>query len=284
MEPQSAHMPAPRAAGDLGSLLRDARQRRGLTLRQIATATKIPAVTLEALERNDMAGLPGGIFSRAFVRSYALEVDVDPDQAVQLFSAQYPRDAPASPRTELADRERIEGDRRIASTALWLILCSIPIGGALLYFSTTGRQTRERGDPSAADTLSSASASPHVVVAPAADRAAVALASAAAVDAPAVAHTNVPIAAVDRLVVQLTVTRSCWVSAIVDGDRAVAERLQPADRRTLDVRQELALTVGDAGAVALTLNGAPARPLGIEGQVVSLRLGPATFTRYLASR
>ena len=42
-----------------------------MTLRQIAGATKISIGVLEALERNDISRLPGGIFSRAFVRSYA---------------------------------------------------------------------------------------------------------------------------------------------------------------------------------------------------------------------
>ena len=43
--------------------LREARERRGLSLRQISNATKIAMLTLEALERNDIARLPGGIFT-----------------------------------------------------------------------------------------------------------------------------------------------------------------------------------------------------------------------------
>ena len=38
---------------------------------------------LEALERNDISRLPGGIFSRAFVRSYAIEVGLDPEATIQ---------------------------------------------------------------------------------------------------------------------------------------------------------------------------------------------------------
>ena len=64
---------------DFGGKLRQARERRGISLRQIAASTKISAAALEALERNDISRLPGGIFSRAFVRSYAAEVGLDPD-------------------------------------------------------------------------------------------------------------------------------------------------------------------------------------------------------------
>ncbi|PYR77416.1 MAG: hypothetical protein DMF87_16150 [Acidobacteria bacterium] len=69
--------------GDFGSRMRHAREQRGVSLRQIAEATKIGISALEALERNDISRLPGGIFSRAFVRSYAAEIGVDPEQTVR---------------------------------------------------------------------------------------------------------------------------------------------------------------------------------------------------------
>jgi len=50
-----------------------------MSLRQIATSTKISMGVLEALERDDFSHLPGGIFSRAFVRAYATEVGLDRD-------------------------------------------------------------------------------------------------------------------------------------------------------------------------------------------------------------
>ena len=81
------------APGSFGGKLRDARERRGISLREIANTTKISMSALEALERNDLARLPGGIFSRAFVRSYALEVGLDPEEAIREFLAQCPADS-----------------------------------------------------------------------------------------------------------------------------------------------------------------------------------------------
>src|SRR5438067_10644777 len=78
---------------DFGSRLREARERKGVSLRAIADATKISVAVLEALERNDVSRLPGGIFSRAFVRSYAIEVGLDPDTTIQEFVAQFPHDS-----------------------------------------------------------------------------------------------------------------------------------------------------------------------------------------------
>src|SRR5438477_420935 len=69
---------------DFGGKLRQARERRGISLRQIASSTKIAAAALDALEKNDISKLPGGIFSRAFVLSYAVEVGLAAAAAGQL--------------------------------------------------------------------------------------------------------------------------------------------------------------------------------------------------------
>src|SRR5881227_4120800 len=86
-------MPPERTTSGFGQRLRDARERRGVTLRQIANATKISVGVLEALERNDISRLPGGIFTRAFVRSYALEVGLEPELAIEEFMGQLPHEA-----------------------------------------------------------------------------------------------------------------------------------------------------------------------------------------------
>jgi hypothetical protein len=54
-----------------GELLRRARERRGLTLEYVANATKLPLRHLHALERDEFAALPGGLYRRAEVGAYA---------------------------------------------------------------------------------------------------------------------------------------------------------------------------------------------------------------------
>jgi cytoskeletal protein RodZ len=87
---------------DIGTRLRQAREERGKTLSDVAEATKISPLTLEALERNEFGRMPGGIFARAFVRSCAVEVGLDPDPIVQEFIRAWPSAAPQS----LADLEK----------------------------------------------------------------------------------------------------------------------------------------------------------------------------------
>ena|SRR5687767_14883988 len=81
---------------EFGTQLKQAREGRGLSLQQVAAATKISVSVLEALERGDFPRLPGGIFSRAFVRSYALEVGANPDAVVAQFISELEAATPAA--------------------------------------------------------------------------------------------------------------------------------------------------------------------------------------------
>ncbi len=60
--------------------------------------------------------------------------------------------------------------------------------------------------------------------------------------------------------------------------------MRAGERLTLEVRRELVLTAGDAGALTLTLNGQNARSLGKAGENVTTRVTLANFKEYLASR
>src|SRR5712671_3000256 len=136
-------MSAQKGVSGFGDKLREARERRGLSLRQIANATKISMITLEALERNDIARLPGGIFSRGVVRSYAIEVGLDPETTIEEFMGQFPHDSVTAGHpttTQVEDHEAVESNRRMASTFLRLILISIPIAVFVIYFAIHGRR------------------------------------------------------------------------------------------------------------------------------------------------
>jgi len=73
----------------LGAYLRRERERRGLALRTISESTKVSVPLLEGLEADDLSRWPGGIFRRAFVRSYAQCVGLDPDDVIRRFEKQH---------------------------------------------------------------------------------------------------------------------------------------------------------------------------------------------------
>jgi cytoskeletal protein RodZ len=77
---------------DFGAGLRRARERAGLSLRRIADITKLSVRVLDALERNRVDLLPGGIYRRAIVRAYASEVGLNPEATLRAFLALHPDD------------------------------------------------------------------------------------------------------------------------------------------------------------------------------------------------
>jgi cytoskeleton protein RodZ len=73
-----------------GTRLRQQRERQQITLSSIAEQTKIKVSLLEALERDDVSYWPVGIFRRAFIRSYAHAIGLDPGPVLVEFLARYP--------------------------------------------------------------------------------------------------------------------------------------------------------------------------------------------------
>ena len=125
---------------DIGGRLRRAREERALTLGDIAKTTKISTGALKALEENDVARLPGGVFRRAYLRAFATEVGLNADELVGEFRRTFEPEKPAPPPAGPAI-----GDRR--SLLIWvagvtmtviLLLC-----GALVFRSLEFHQTQQ---------------------------------------------------------------------------------------------------------------------------------------------
>lgn len=85
----------------------------------------------------------------------------------------------------------------------------------------------------------------------------------------------------DDLILTLTARRACWITSLVDGGQGM-ERLMPSDETiVLHAQDEAVLTVGDAGALSMLINNQPAKPLGSDGQVVTLRITRTNYPSYL---
>ncbi|HEX8500936.1 MAG TPA: helix-turn-helix domain-containing protein [Pyrinomonadaceae bacterium] len=73
------------AEGSLGEQLRRARESRGVTLREVSEQTRITMRHLEAIEADDIKSLPGGIFNKSFIKSYARHVGFPEARALELY-------------------------------------------------------------------------------------------------------------------------------------------------------------------------------------------------------
>ena len=112
---------------DFGARIKRLRQERGMTLRRISDATRISISALEALERNDISRWPGGIYSRSFVRSYAIEIGLDPEQAVREFLVQFPHDSA----TAINSGAPFENDTSATRMGVWTVTL-VALGAILL--------------------------------------------------------------------------------------------------------------------------------------------------------
>lgn len=72
----------------LGEELRHRREQRGITLAEIAEATRIGTRFLKAIETDNFSILPGGIFTRSFIRAYARHVGMNEEEAIGLYLQQ----------------------------------------------------------------------------------------------------------------------------------------------------------------------------------------------------
>jgi cytoskeletal protein RodZ len=224
-------------------------------------------MSLEALERNDLTRLPGGLFTRAFIRAYAQEVGLDPDRTIQDFIAELPADAAtaAAHPAGMEDSEKLESDRQAVSTAIRLVLISIPIIAAVIYFSThrsplgPNAPSAPSEEPAPVEPAQNTAESPQAQASPDAVPGTVAPAISPAREASALTMVIAPKA-------------SCWVSVTVDGEPTFSSLMKAGEKRQVVAREEVLVTVGDAGAFAFTLNGSPGKPMGAPGEVVSKRI------------
>ncbi len=70
----------------LGEKLRQAREARGISISEVAENTRISGLYLQSIENDDYRTLPGGIFNKGFVKSYAKYVGIDEQEALQDYS------------------------------------------------------------------------------------------------------------------------------------------------------------------------------------------------------
>ena len=71
-----------------GENLRREREMRGVSLEEICAATKVSVRFLHDLENNDFSDIPGGIFTRGFIRAYAGYLGLDVEQVMAEYEAE----------------------------------------------------------------------------------------------------------------------------------------------------------------------------------------------------
>ncbi|MPY87679.1 MAG: DUF4115 domain-containing protein [Luteitalea sp.] len=265
--------------------LREARERRGITLRQISEQTNIAVRLLEALERGEIDKLPGGIFSRGFVRAYAREVGLDPTQAVDQFlaeCAQYPVDETRSPAAGTPEdhARAVAAEAGAVHRRTSSLQAMAAMAGGLCLFALIGYGMLQLfGRPDPVEQPRQPRPIPVSQDAPTVEPLAGA-SSAARPEGVTVKHVR-SAGAAEQLTIDIQPQAPCWVRLVVDGRVAFARLLEPGERVVHQAEERFVVRVGDAAAFQYTLNDIPGRPLGAAGEVVTARIDRNNFDRYI---
>ena len=243
---------------DVGGRLREAREARNMELRDVAATTKISVGALEALEQNDFGPLPGGIFTRAFVRAYASEVGLDPEQTTRDFMAQAPVEA-AHDAARIEDGQ-MPSARQVFETLFKLLIVGVPLAG-LVFLGLRGIPALS---PDSGGAAAPVEAAPEPAPPP-----------------PAPVEAADPVAVEEPLAIVLRPSGESWVSLTVDGEVRVSRIMQAGEEESFEAEDEITLNVGNAGQFDFTINGMNARSLGGQGEVRTARITRENYLGYV---
>ncbi|HZT74085.1 MAG TPA: helix-turn-helix domain-containing protein [Terriglobales bacterium] len=270
------------ATVEWGEALARARRERGLSLNEVAAATKIGVRLLRAIEASDARALPGGIFNRSFIRTYARYLGLDDKPIVGAYlavSGEEPSEAAAQP------APAPPGPAWLSPQLLLIVAVAIVVvvGGyagvglwrqsrraALLrsrrQAPVTAAATPRPAPPVARDRGAALQATPTKPAA------AESRASASVAAARAPASKPAPAGTVS---LQISVTAPAWVKLQSNHKLILEDTLQPGPELSYQLLPPLRLVTGNAAAVHLTLDGTTQPSLGGDGAIAYWLYPPA---------
>ena len=110
---------------DFGSLLSAAREAKNFTIDEISGHLKIPAVTIKALETNDIAALPAPTFAQGYIRAYAKFLEMSEDEVLDVYNLAVPHDDVS----DLKPRSNLPGEANSQSPLIKTITILLIIAG-----------------------------------------------------------------------------------------------------------------------------------------------------------
>ena len=247
---------------DPAARLRQARESKGLSQRQVAEATKLSVRAIESLERGHLRELPGGIYRRSIVKSVAREVGLNPEQILNELAALHPEHLPAMPTAVMAEPKVQASSHRLFA----IVSAALPMIAGVMYFAS----------PFTRATIVVDGGSKAAVQAQRVDPARAEVVPVGGFPPPA-ATTSRP----SPVVVTLTISSRCHLRVIADGREIVGRTMEQGETLPIELGDELLLLGDNAAAVQFSINGQAGRILGQAGDVLSTRIGRDDYQDFL---
>jgi cytoskeleton protein RodZ len=288
-----------------GESLRREREMRGVSLEEISAATKISIRFLQAIENEELSKLPGGIFTRSFVRTYARYLGLDEERVLADCQLAGQPKAEVNIRHITANRARPNA-AAARTRIIGLLMAGVLLAGGYALFRYSRRiMEQQRSAPmaippsppapgtnppaNAAPVQPFTAALPESTPSPTATSASPAAGGATAPGPPqggppspeakakpanpsATSEAASVVAAPTDLVLQVAATERAWVAVDADGKTVLQRVLSPNEVENLKGHYSFDVTVGNAQGIVLTLNGETLKPLGRHGEVKSIHL------------
>ena len=225
----------------LGEKLRQAREERGISISEVAEQTRISPQYLKAIESDDYKPLPGGIFNKGFLRSYARYIGFDENEALHDYAQLMAENAQSSDSEQTVHHSEVWTDdrsaRSLAPTIIFaVIILALLTGGVILLVRYLSGPSEPRLATANTAVASNESANANI--------------GNAAPSTPAI-----PTAA--SFVVELKAnSERVWVGYTIDGTKT-EKTLDPEQSVRLDVQDSLRLSYAKVKAANLdvSING-----------------------------
>lgn len=244
----------------IGQALAAAREDAGLSVDQVAATTRIRRTLVQAIEQDDFGVCGGDFYARGHIRNIAAAVGADPQPLLAEFDAS--RSGPPAPRaTEIFESETVaRADRRgpnwSAAMAVALVLVVIYGVAQAVTGGSGSNQPRTAAGPGSPTAAASATPTPTPTK-------------------PTTNPSAVAQAPRDQVTVAVRATGKSWVRATAASGKELFQGiLQAGEVKSFTDKQQVKLVVGNAGAVALTVNGTAIGTPGKPGQVARVQFGP----------
>ena len=252
----------------IGEALTRARQEAGLSTQQVADRTRIRRTLVEAIEHDDFSMCGGDVYARGHITTLARTIGVDPAPLLAEFAQDHqPPASSAAAVFELETSSRAERRGPNWSAAMGVALAVV--------VAVVGFQVATNRSDAPVEARPSESA-PADAPAPTEEPGAPA-ATPTPTPSPTDAIAVVPVPSGVTVVLTVTGGKS-WVSASQGSDQVFSGLLEDGAERTFTDPAKVKLTIGNAGAVRLVVNGADLGAPGGPGEVVRLTFGPGDPT------
>ncbi|HEY8693710.1 MAG TPA: helix-turn-helix domain-containing protein [Chloroflexota bacterium] len=250
--------------GQLGTMLRTAREDRGVSLAQAEAATMIRRVYLQALEDDEHVLLPGAVYTKGFLRNYAVYLGLDPSHVLSVYHREYP-DKSQDVVAPATIKPRGTSQLITGGTLATLLLVVVVAVFATYIFRQV--QSFRQAQPSAAAAALVPTPTP-IPPTPTVAPAALATAAAAAAAVPAQPPASKPAVNPDGAEVTAKVSQDAWFSIEIDGQRRFEGVVKAGQTQTWKGKDDVFVWTGNAGAVSIVFNGKDMGTLGAIGEVV----------------